>query len=131
MTMAHSLELRVPFLDKEVMDLARQIPTKYKLQDNTTKYVFRQSAYRMLPEEWAKRPKKGFPVPFAKWILEEKYYKKVKQVLSENYVNEFFNQKDVLNLLEEHFHGKKNNGRKIWIVYSFLLWYKVYFIKEN
>ena len=131
MTMAHSLELRVPFLDKEVMSLASHIPTKFKLQQNTTKYVFRQAAYRILPEEWAKRPKKGFPVPFAKWIQEEKYYKKVKKILSEKYVSEFFNQKKVLQLLEDHYHGRKNNGRKIWTIYSFLLWYKVYFIKEN
>lgn len=131
MTMAHSLELRVPFLDKEVMNLARHIPTEHKLQGNTTKYVFRQAAYRMLPEEWAKRPKKGFPVPFAKWIQEEKYYIKVKKVLSEKVVSEFFDQKQVLDLLEEHYQGRKNNGRKIWTIYSFLLWYKVYFIKEN
>ena len=131
MTMAHSLELRVPFLDKEVMNLARRIPTQYKLQNNTTKYIFREASYKVLPEEWAKRPKKGFPVPFAKWIKEEKYYKKVKKVLSENYVSEFFDQKQVLNLLEEHYQGKKNNGRKIWTIYAFLLWYKVYFLKEN
>ena len=131
MTMAHSLELRVPFLDREVMNLARKIPTKYKLQNNTTKYVFRQAAYKILPEEWAKRPKKGFPVPFAKWILDKKYYNKVKTVFSENYVNEFFDQAQVLNLLEEHYKGHKNNGRKIWTIYAFLLWYKVYFIGEN
>lgn len=131
MTMAHSLELRVPFLDREVMNLARKIPTKYKLQNNTTKYVFRQAAYKILPEEWAKRPKKGFPVPFAKWILEEKYYNKVKSVFSEDYVNEFFDQDQVLNLLEDHYKGHKNNGRKIWTIYAFLIWYKVYFISEN
>lgn len=131
MTMAHSLELRVPFLDKEVMNLARKIPTKYKLQNNTTKYVFRQAAYEILPEQWAKRPKKGFPVPFAKWLLEEKYYNKVKTTLSEGYVNEFFDQRQVLHLLEEHYKGRKNNGRKIWTIYAFLLWYKVYFIDEN
>lgn len=131
MTMAHSLELRVPFLDREVMNLARKIPTKYKLQHNTTKYVFREAAYKVLPEEWAKRPKKGFPVPFAKWILEEKYYNKVKKLLSEDYVNEFFDQRQVLHLLEDHYTGRKNNGRKIWTIYTFLLWYKVYFIDEN
>ena len=90
-----------------------------------------QLTYKILPEEWAKRPKKGFPVPFAKWILDKKYYNKVKTVFSENYVNEFFDQAQVLNLLEEHYKGHKNNGRKIWTIYAFLLWYKVYFIGEN
>lgn len=131
MTMAHSLELRVPFLDKEVMKVAREIPSQYKIKDNTTKYVFRKCAYDKLPEEWAKRPKWGFPVPFHFWIREEKYYNLVKKEFEQDYVSLFFNQKELLKLLEDHFTKGKENGRKIYTIYSFLLWYKVYFIEER
>ena len=128
MTMAHSLELRVPFLDKEVMSLASKIPTKYKISNNTTKYILRKTANKVLPDEWAKRPKIGFPVPFYQWIKEERYYKKIKQVFMKKYVKQFFDQDTILRLLEEHYTNKKNNGRKVWTIYAFLLWYQVYFI---
>jgi asparagine synthase (glutamine-hydrolysing) len=128
MTMAHSLELRVPFLDKEVMNLASKIPTKYKISNNTTKYILRKTANKVLPDEWAKRPKIGFPVPFYQWIKEEKYYKKIYQLFKKNFVKEFFDQEQILKLLDDHYNNKKNNGRKIWTIYAFLLWYKVYFI---
>ena len=131
MTMAHSLELRVPFLDKEVMSLASKIPTKYKISHNTTKYILRKTANKVLPDEWAKRPKIGFPVPFYQWIKDEKYYKKIKLVFMKNYVKKFFDQDAVLKLLEEHYSNKKNNGRKLWTIYAFLLWYQVYFIDEK
>lgn len=131
MTMAHSLELRVPFLDKKVMELASKIPSEYKLQNGLTKYVLRESAYKVLPEEWAKRPKKGFPVPFSKWILEEKYYKRVKDVFTMDFVSEFFDKERINKLLDDHYHQKTNNGRKVYTIYTFLLWYKVYFIDEK
>ncbi len=129
MTMAHSIELRVPFMDKTIMSIASKIPDKYKVTTETTKYVFRKSAYERLPEEWVKRPKWGFPVPFHYWIKEEKYYKKVREEFEQDYVNEFFHQKELLKLLDDHFYKGKTNGRKIYIIYVFLLWYKKYFIE--
>lgn len=131
MTMAHSLELRVPFLDKEVMALASKLPTKYKVCNNTTKYILRKTANKVLPDEWAKRPKIGFPVPFFQWIKEEKYYNEIKKVFSKDYVKQFFNQDAILKLLEEHYTNKKNNARKIYTIYAFLLWYQVYFIDNK
>lgn len=131
MTMASSLELRVPFLDKEVMKVAEKIPDKYKITNDTTKYVFRRSAYEKLPEEWAKRPKWGFPVPFHYWIREEKYYNIVKEEFKKDYVNEFFYQDEILKLLDDHYYKGKQNGRKIYVIYAFLLWYKRYFILEK
>ncbi len=131
MTMANSLELRVPALDRVVMDTARTIPSNLKISHGTTKYIFRQAAYKKLPEEWAKRPKWGFPVPFHYWIREEKYYKKVRSLFEENYVSDFFNQDGVLKLLDDHYYNGKQNGRKIYVIYTFLLWYKRYFIEEK
>lgn len=113
------------------MELASKIPSEYKLQNGLTKYVLRESAYKVLPEEWAKRPKKGFPVPFSKWILEEKYYKRVKDVFTMDFVSEFFDKERINKLLDDHYHQKTNNGRKVYTIYTFLLWYKVYFIDEK
>lgn len=130
MSMAHSLELRVPFLDKEVMALAGKIPARYKVNDQDVKYVFRKAAGRKLPNEWATRYKLGFPVPIRIWFQQEKYYKLVKEVFKAEYVSEFFNQEKLLKLLEDHYRGVRNNARKIYTVYVFLIWYQEYFIKR-
>lgn len=131
MTMANALELRVPILDRVVMDTARTIPTNLKISHNTTKYIFRQAAYKKLPEEWAKRPKWGFPVPFHYWIQEDKYYNIVKEMFEKPFVSEFFNQKELLKMLDIQKAGKKPYGRKIYTIYCFLIWYNKYFINEN
>lgn len=128
MTMANSLELRVPFLDKEVWDVARRIPTKYLIRNNKTKEIFRSVAAKEMPEDWSSRRKLGFPVPFSKWIREKKYYLEVKKYFNEDYVSKFFDQEKINKLLENHYHNKENNGRKIYNIYIFLIWYKVYFI---
>ena len=128
MTMANSLELRVPFLDKEVWNVARKIPTKYLIRNNQTKEIFRSVAAQEMPKDWSSRRKLGFPVPFSKWIREEKYYLEVKKYFNEDYVSKFFNQEKINKLLEDHYYNKENNGRKIYNIYIFLIWYKVYFV---
>lgn len=129
MTMAHSLELRVPFLDKEVFKNSSTIPTKYKIKDKLTKYALRKASEKSVPLEWAKRKKKGFPVPFSIWLKEEKYYKYVKEIFESGYAKEFFNQKEILTLLDNHYNNIENNGRKVYTILSFLIWYKKYFIE--
>jgi len=139
MSMANSLELRVPFLDKEIMALAQKIPTKYRVtrkeitDENTkyvTKYAMRLAAKKDTPPATAKtaaKKKLGFPVPIRVWLKEEKYYQIVKtEFLSEN-SKKFFNSDMLLNLLDEHKKGNKDNSRKIWTIFMFLVWYKVYF----
>lgn len=128
MSMAHSIELRVPFLDKEVMELAKNIPSKYRVNDIDTKYVLRQAAHQELPEEWAKRPKLGFPVPIRHWLREEKYYKMVKEMFTTDFANEFFDTKQLVGYLDEHYEGNANRGRYIWTAYVFLVWYKQFFV---
>lgn len=130
MTMANSLELRVPFLDKEVYKVSEKIPVKYIVNNHVTKYAFREAANKSVPEEWAKRKKLGFLVPFKKWILEDRYYNKVKEIFEEEWVKEFFNQDKILKLLQDHYEGKWNNARKVYTIYCFLIWYKVYFRNE-
>ena len=128
MTMAHSLELRVPYLDREVWEVARRIPSSQKMRGkSTTKYPLRVAAVPMLPDDWIKRPKVGFPVPFIQWLREEKYYNWAKDLLSRDYVAEFFDRDYLLDLLEQHYSGKKKTHRKLYTVLSFLIWYQVYF----
>ena len=93
--------------------------------------MFRQIANEKIPEEWSKRRKLGFPVPFSKWIREEKYYKKVKEMFNQEYVSDFFDKNHINNLLDEHYKEIKNNGRLIYNIYVFLIWYKKYFIELN
>ena len=131
MTMAHSLELRVPLLDKELMAVAEQVPTKYLITDENTKYAFRQAAGRHLPKEWYDREKLGFPVPIKKWLREEKFYKYVRSVFERDYVSKFFDQDALLRMIDDNYAGKTDDRRKIWTVYSFLTWYDVYFVHDG
>lgn len=127
MTMAHSLELRVPYLDKEVWEVARTLTSAQKMKGRHTKRAFRAAAFRHIPEEWAKRKKAGFMVPFRVWIREDAYCSRVREVFSRAYVSEFFDRDKLMLLLDEHKSGTRNNARKIYTVYSFLIWYGEYF----
>ncbi len=127
MSMSHSIELRTPLMDIDVFRFARKIPNKYLLKKKQTKYLFRDIAAKKIPEEWSKRRKCGFPVPFSKWIREEKYYNLVKEEFNKGYVSKYFDQPYINKLLEEHYKGTKNNGRKIYNIYCFLVWYDQYF----
>jgi asparagine synthase (glutamine-hydrolysing) len=127
MSMAHSLELRVPFLDKEVMKLAATLPSKQRVNKENTKYALRVAAHEMLPEAWAKRPKLGFPVPIKYWMKEEKYYNLIRKEFENPKTGEFFDQKLLLHYLESHYKGIKNYARYIWTVYVFLVWHNQFF----
>lgn len=130
MCMAHSLELRTPLLDLKVMELASVIPPRYYVQGTKNKMVFRHAANMTLPDEWANRPKKGFPVPIRHWLREKKYYDLVKEYFTSSWAEEFFNIDKIVALLDSHYDGSRNNGRKIWTVFTFLVWYKRFFIDE-
>lgn len=127
MSMAHSLELRVPFLDKEVFEVASRIPVKHRVAAGTTKYAMRLAAERHVPESAATKPKLGFPVPIRVWLREDAYYNKVKAAFESPAARQYFHTEELLRLLEQHKAGKKDNSRKIWTVYMFLVWYGVYF----
>ena len=127
MSMSHSIELRTPLMDIDVFKFARTIPNKYLLKNKQTKYLFRDVASKKIPEEWSKRRKCGFPVPFSKWIREEKFYNIVKEEFNKGYVSKYFDQSYINKLLEEHYKGTQNNGRKIYNIYCFLVWYDQYF----
>lgn len=140
MSMANSLEVRVPFLDKEVMALAQRIPTKYRVSRKaeaegmkyTTKYAMRLAAKKDTPPETAKtavKKKLGFPVPIRVWLKEDGYYNTVKTAFTGNAAEKYFNTDKLVKLLDDHRTGKGDYSRKIWTVYMFLVWYDVYFGK--
>ncbi|MCQ6276686.1 asparagine synthase (glutamine-hydrolyzing) [Bacillus sp. V3B] len=129
MSMAHSIELRVPFLDKEVMSVAEELPSNLRVNDVDTKYALRAASKEVLPEEWAKREKVGFPVPLRHWLREEKYYNIVKEAFQSEVTKEFFNRDELLSMLDDHYTGKHNYARNIWTVYVFLVWYNKFFIE--
>lgn len=131
MSMAHSLELRVPYLDKKIMEMAEGVPSEYKINGIDTKYVFRVAANKTLPDEWAHRKKKGFPVPIRLWLREEKYRNIVAEHFEAEWAGEFFNREKIMTLLDDHYAGRANNQRKIWTVFTFLVWYKRFFIDSE
>ncbi len=131
MCMAHSLELRVPFLDRKVMEFAEHIPDRYRINENGNKQVLRHAANKSLPDEWATRPKVGFPVPNVYWLREQKWYDYVKEYFTAPWASEFFNTDELMHLLDLHFAGKGDFQRKIYTPLVFLVWYKRFFIDEG
>ena len=127
MSMANSLEVRVPFLDRKVFDVASKIPTKYRVNKENTKYAMRLAAKRNLPPAVANKKKLGFPVPTRVWLKEDKYYNIVKEAFTSATANQYFNTELLVKLLDDHRVGKADNSRKVWTIFMFLTWYKVYF----
>ena len=126
MSMAHSLELRVPFLDREVFALAAALPAAAKADARFTKIALRQAAARHLPAANAVRKKLGFPVPVRDWLRQEPYTSRVRAVFSRPAAAQFFNPRVLHSMLNHHLHGG-DCWRQIWCVYSFLIWYEQFF----
>ncbi|RSK29103.1 asparagine synthase (glutamine-hydrolyzing) [Bacillus sp. HMF5848] len=125
MTMAHSLELRVPFLDKEVFNVASRIGTEFKTTNNTTKYILRKAAEGIVPDHVLNRKKLGFPVPIRHWLKNEMHDWAV-QIIHESQTSHLINKQAMLQLLDDHCKGKADNSRKIWTVLIFMIWHQVY-----
>ena len=129
MTMAHSLELRVPFLDTKVFDLASTIPTSLKTANGTTKYVLRKAAEGIVPDHVLNRKKLGFPVPIRHWLKDE-MHDWAKDVIKNSQTDHLINKQYVLKLMEDHCQGKMDYSRKIWTVLVFMVWHAV-FVEER
>jgi asparagine synthase (glutamine-hydrolysing) len=125
MTMAHSLELRVPFLDKKVFDVARTLPAHLKTAEKTTKYAMREAMRDIVPDSILFRKKLGFPVPIRVWLKDE-LYDWAKALIQNSLTDEYINKSYVLKLLDDHKNGKRDNSRKIWTVLVFMLWHQIY-----
>ena len=130
MSMANSLELRVPFLDKEVFEVARHIPVECRADAEHTKMALRGAAARSIPEKTADKKKLGFPVPVRAWLREEKYAAIVREKFQSESAEKFFNTRELTRMLDQHMSEKRDNWRQIWCVFMFLTWYEEYFVKR-
>lgn len=130
MSMANSLELRVPFLDREMLEVALSIPRRYRCDKEHTKIALRGAALKQLPESVAQRKKLGFPVPLNDWLRQDKYYDMVHEKFTGPVAEQFFNVPEICRLLDDHKAGRAKNMTKIWSIYSFILWYELYFVNS-
>lgn len=125
MTMAHSLELRVPFLDKEVYKVAAELQVDDKITKHTTKLALREAMAEIVPEHVLFRRKLGFPVPIRHW-LKGPLYDWAIQLIKESDTDHLFNKEYLVNLLNTHCQGKLDLSRKIWTVLIFMIWHQIY-----
>jgi asparagine synthase (glutamine-hydrolysing) len=132
MTMAHSLELRVPFLDQEVYQVARTIPAKYRIHAGTTKYILRQAMKGLIPDHIVDRPKLGFPVPLRDRLRGPRG-SFVYQTIEAAGIGDYIKMDPVKGMLDKHIRGEGDYSRKIWTLYIFAVWYNMYFhsLSEN
>lgn len=127
MSMAHSIEGRVPFTDIEVFTLARTLPYSAKITKENTKVALREAAKKVIPNESYKKKKLGFPVPLREWMKEDDIYNMIKKSFEADICKKLFNKKKLIKMLDDHKNDKKDNYKKIWTVYCFLVWYKEFF----
>ena len=127
MTMANSLEGRVPFIDREVFKIASSLPLNYKVTKENTKVALRDAAKKVIPNESYKKKKLGFPVPIRDWMREDDVYKEIKKTFNSKVCKKYFGKDLLIKMLDEHKEGKKDNYRKVWNVYCFIKWYNVFF----
>ena len=130
MTMASSIEGRVPFIDKEVFSVASKLPFDYKVTKENTKVALREAAKEVIPTDAYKKKKLGFPVPIREWIKDGEFKEDIEKTINSDVANKYFNVKFLNKLFNEHISGKKDNYRKIWTVYTFIKWYQVFFENE-
>lgn len=131
MTMANSIEGRVPFIDKEVFKIASTLTEREKVTKENTKIALREAAKKEIPNESYKKKKLGFPVPLREWLREDDFYNEVKNTFKQDYVKEYFNQDYLIKLLDEHKNHKKDTYKKVWTVYCFLKWYEIFFLEKE
>lgn len=127
MSMANSLELRVPFLDKKVFEVASKIPARLRVNKTETKMALRKAAQRRMPVETAQKDKLGFPVPTRVWLKDEKYYNIVKQAFHSDIAKKFFNVDELMYYLDGHKNNIRDYSRMVWTVFIFIVWYDIYF----
>jgi len=127
MSLAHSLLIKTPYLNKKIVDLALSLPIEFRVTKSKNKIAFRAAALKHLPKDVAQKKKLGFPVPLRVWLREDKFYTLVKEYFTGETAGKFFQTENLLLLLKHHKNGKVNNSRKIWTVLIFLVWYKQFF----
>lgn len=125
MTMAHSLELRVPFLDIEVSTLASSLPDRFKWKNGATKYLLRKAFKGVLPESTRLRKKLGFPIPIRDWLIEGRGDVR-DTILNNSYIKSHFDVQYIEKLINDHRAKRVDNSRKIYLLLMLAIWYNVF-----
>ena len=128
--MANSLELRVPFLDKVVFDVAQTIPHDLKIANGTTKYALRKALEQIVPPHVLHRKKLGFPVPMRHWLAGEELFGWAQDTINESQTDERFDRRQVLEMLKEHRDGVSDHSRRLWTVLCFMVWHGIFVEKR-
>ena len=130
MSEAAGLEVRMPLTDLRIFDIASRMPSKYKVNEEQNKVAFRTAAQKMLPEEIAFRKKLGFIVPIRIWMADDRYNQDVRAKFHSEMAEKFFNVEEINVIFDEYVGGNSDNWRKVWTIYTFLVWYEEYFVKR-
>lgn len=127
MSEAAGLEIRMPLTDRRIFDIASRMPSKYKINEEQNKVALRTAAMKVLPEEIAFRKKLGFIVPIRVWMADERYNQDVQAKFHSKAAEKFFNMEEIQAIFNEYIGGNSDNWRKVWTIYTFLVWYELYF----
>ncbi len=127
MSTAVGLEIRMPLTDLRIFDIASRMPARFKVNDEQNKVAFRTAAAKALPEEIAFRKKLGFIVPIRIWMADERYNQDVHKKFQSKAAEKFFHLEEINAILEDYLGGNSDNWRKVWTIYTFLVWYEIYF----
>jgi asparagine synthase (glutamine-hydrolysing) len=130
MSTAAGLEIRMPLTDRRIFDIASRMPSCYKVNGEQNKVAFRTAAARVLPEEIAFRKKLGFVVPIRIWMADDRYNQDVRKKFDSEAAAKFFHPEEIRAIFEDYIAGNSDNWRKVWTIYTFLVWYEEYFEKR-
>lgn len=130
MSTAAGLEIRMPLTDRRIFDIASRMPSRFKVNEEQNKVAFRTAAAKVLPEEIAFRKKLGFIVPIRIWMADERYNQDVQRLFHSDIAEKFFNVDAINAIFDEYVGGNSDNWRKVWTIYTFLVWYEEYFVKR-
>jgi asparagine synthase (glutamine-hydrolysing) len=125
MSMASSIELRVPYLDKDVLSVSKNLKLNQKISNNNTKVLLREAFKNLVPKHVLEKKKLGFPTPIRVWLKSD-LGKVVRDTILDSKVDNYINKDYIIKLLDEHIDGKKDNSRKVWTVYIFCLWHQIF-----
>lgn len=127
MSTAAGLEIRMPLTDLRIFDIASRMPARYKVTEEQNKVALRTAAAKVLPEEIAFRKKLGFIVPIRIWMADERYNLDVHAKFHGEAAEKFFRVEEINAILDDYLGGNSDNWRKVWTIYTFLVWYEIYF----
>ena len=130
MSTAAGLEIRMPLTDRRIFNIASRMPSRFKVNEEQNKVAFRTAAAKVLPEEIAFRKKLGFIVPIRIWMADERYNQDVQRLFHSDIAEKFFDVDAINAIFDEYVGGNSDNWRKVWTIYTFLVWYEEYFVKR-